>query len=71
MSGVLARGAAPTLTVRGNNDPAFIPAGAEAYLRDLPHAELNLIDAGHFAAEQKRVEIANHVSKFMIKLGAD
>lgn len=51
----------PTLIVWGKNDPAFIAAGAEAYLRDLPNAELHLIDAGHFAVEEKPVEIAKYI----------
>ena len=41
------------------------PPGAEAYLRDLPHAELHLIDAGHFAVEEKPTEIAAYVLNFM------
>jgi pimeloyl-ACP methyl ester carboxylesterase len=41
------------------------PPGAEAYLRDLPHAELHLIDAGHFAVEEKPAEIAAYVLNFM------
>src|SRR6185295_9192981 len=39
----------PTLIVWGKNDAAFVPAGATAYLGDVPNAELHLIDAGHFA----------------------
>jgi pimeloyl-ACP methyl ester carboxylesterase len=58
----------PTLIVWGKNDPAFIAAGAEAYLRDLPNAELHLIDAGHFAVEEKPVEIAKYIVPFMDKL---
>jgi pimeloyl-ACP methyl ester carboxylesterase len=58
----------PTLIVWGKNDPAFIVAGAKAYLRDLPHAEIHLIDAGHFAVEEKPVEIAKHITNFMMKL---
>jgi pimeloyl-ACP methyl ester carboxylesterase len=58
----------PTLIVWGKNDPAFIVAGARAYLRDLPHAELHLLDAGHFAAEEKPAEIAKYVTDFMMKL---
>jgi pimeloyl-ACP methyl ester carboxylesterase len=59
----------PTLIVWGKNDPAFIEAGARAYLRDLPDAELHLLDAGHFAAEEKPVEIARHIVRFMDRLG--
>ena len=55
----------PTLIVWGKNDPAFIAAGAKAYLKDLPNAELHLIDAGHFAVEEKPVEIAKYIVQFM------
>jgi len=55
----------PALIVWGRNDRGFIAAGAEAYLRDLPHAELHLIDAGHFAVEEKPAEIAAYVLNFM------
>jgi pimeloyl-ACP methyl ester carboxylesterase len=58
----------PTLITWGKNDPAFIEAGARAYLRDLPDAELHLIDAGHFAVEEKPVEIARHIVIFMSRL---
>ncbi len=60
----------PTLIVWGEHDPVFVPAGARAYLRDLPHAELHLIDAGHFAVEEKPVEIAQLVVRFMDDLEA-
>ncbi|OME76022.1 alpha/beta fold hydrolase, partial [Paenibacillus lautus] len=36
------------LAVWGENDPAFLPAGAEAYKRDIPSAEVHLLDTGHF-----------------------
>lgn len=55
----------PTLLVWGKNDPAFISAGAKAYLKDVPKAELHLLDAGHFAMEEKPVEIAKHIMRFM------
>lgn len=57
----------PTLLVWGKNDPAFITAGAEAYLRDVPNAEFHLLDAGHFAMEEKPIEIAKHIMRFMSK----
>lgn len=60
----------PALIVWGKNDPAFIAAGAEAYLRDLPKAELHLIDAGHFAVEERPEEIAGYILAFMRKRGA-
>lgn len=39
----------PTLAVWGKNDLLFVPAGAEAYKRDNPQAEVKFFDAGHFA----------------------
>ncbi len=58
----------PTLIVWGKKDPAFIAAGAQAYLRDVLNAELNLLDAGHFAVEEKPVEIAKYITHFMQQL---
>lgn len=55
----------PALIVWGRNDPAFISAGAEAFLRDLPDAELHLIDAGHFAVEEQPDVVAAHILDFM------
>jgi pimeloyl-ACP methyl ester carboxylesterase len=57
----------PTLIVWGARDPAFVAAGAKAYLRDLPDAELHFIDAGHFAVEEKTPEIAQYILQFMSK----
>lgn len=57
-----------TLIVWGRNDPAFIPAGAQAYLRDVPDAELHLLDAGHFALEERPVEIAQFMIRFIERL---
>lgn len=58
----------PTLIVWGEHDPAFISAGARAYLRDLPNAELHLLDAGHFALEELPTPIAQHIVRFMERL---
>ena len=55
----------PTLLVWGKHDQTFLAAGAEAYLKDLPNAELHLLDAGHFAVEEKPVEIAKHIIQFL------
>jgi len=60
----------PALIVWGRNDQTFIAPGAEAYLRDLPKAELHLLDAGHFAVEEKPVEIARYITGFMAELHA-
>lgn len=55
----------PLLAVWGKHDPAFIPAGAEAYRKDLPKAEVHLLDAGHFALETHAVEIAGYIRDFL------
>jgi pimeloyl-ACP methyl ester carboxylesterase len=58
----------PALIVWGRNDPTFIAPGAEAFLRDLPKAEVHLLDTGHFAVEEKPVEIAQYITRFMGEL---
>lgn len=57
----------PTLVVWGRNDPSFITPGAEAYKRDLPNAEIHLLDAGHFALDEKNDEIASLILAFLTK----
>lgn len=57
----------PLLAVWGRHDPAFVPAGAEAYRRDLPDAEVHLLDAGHFALETHHCEIADHIRDFLAR----
>lgn len=54
-----------TLIVWGGKDLKFNANGAKAYLKDLPNAELHLLDAGHFAAEEKTVEIAQLILEFL------
>ena len=54
-----------TLIVWGAKDLKFNKHGAKAYLRDLPNAELHLLDAGHFAAEEKTREIAELMLRFL------
>jgi pimeloyl-ACP methyl ester carboxylesterase len=51
----------------GKNDPFFTEAGARAYLKDLPKAELHLLDTGHFALEDHTDEIARHMQNFIHK----
>ena len=53
-----------TLIVWGKNDPFFTVEGAQAYLRDLPKAELHLIDTGHFALEDSSEFIAEKIVSF-------
>jgi len=59
----------PLLAVWGKNDAFFIPPGAEAYKRDLPKAEVHLIDAGHFALETHHAEIAALMRDFLKRQG--
>ena len=55
----------PLLAIWGRNDPFFIPAGAEAFRRDLPDAKIELLDTGHFALETHAVEIATAMKAFL------
>lgn len=55
----------PLLAVWGKNDPIFIPAGAEAFKRDLPHADVHLLDAGHFAVETETEHIGSLILDFL------
>jgi pimeloyl-ACP methyl ester carboxylesterase len=55
----------PFLAVWGRHDPAFLPAGAAAYQRDLPDAEIHLLDAGHFALETHAEEVAALIRTFL------
>jgi len=55
----------PLLAVWGNHDPFFLPAGAEAYRRDLPNAEIHFFDTGHFALETHAREIAAKIVDFL------
>lgn len=58
----------PALILWGTGDPFFTEAGARAYLRDLPKAELHLFDTGHFALETHLGEIAPLVGDFLERL---
>jgi len=57
----------PTLVVWGANDPSFTAPGAEAFKRDLPDAEIHLLDAGHFALDEKTDEIATLILDFLAR----
>jgi pimeloyl-ACP methyl ester carboxylesterase len=48
----------PVLAVWGKNDEIFGPAGATAFLRDAPHARIELIDGGHFLIESNLDDVA-------------
>jgi pimeloyl-ACP methyl ester carboxylesterase len=55
----------PALVVWGKHDAIFPAEGARAYLRDLPGAELHLLDSGHFALEDKGDDIAALMTSFL------
>lgn len=57
----------PTLAVWGRNDPFFLPAGAEAYRRDVPGAEIHFVDAGHFPLETHLDDVAGTVRAFLAR----
>lgn len=60
----------PLLAVWGRGDPFFVPAGAQAFARDVPDAEIHLFDTGHFALETHAVEIGATIREFLArKLG--
>ncbi|MER5941976.1 alpha/beta hydrolase [Streptomyces sp. NPDC001928] len=55
----------PLLAIWGRNDPFFLPAGAEAFKQDIPHAQVQLLDTGHFALETHASEIAAAMREFL------
>ncbi len=55
----------PLLAVWGRNDPFFLPAGAEAFRRDVPAAEIHFFDTGHFALEEEVDAIAERILDFL------
>jgi pimeloyl-ACP methyl ester carboxylesterase len=56
----------PFLAVWGRNDPFFLPAGAEAFKRDIPGAVVRFLDTGHFALETHAAEIAEAIRDFLL-----
>lgn len=53
------------LAVWGKNDEIFVAPGAEAYRRDLPEAEIHLLNTGHFAIETHGKEISSLIIDFL------
>ncbi|MFG2526523.1 alpha/beta fold hydrolase [Streptomyces sp. NPDC048516] len=58
----------PLLAVWGANDEIFGPDGAKAFSRDLPHAEIHLLDSGHFALESHLETITEHLRGFLARV---
>jgi pimeloyl-ACP methyl ester carboxylesterase len=61
----------PLLAVWGKNDPFFLPAGAEAFKRDIPKAEVHFYDTGHFALETHCREIAAAIISFLERVTSE
>ncbi|MEU7035312.1 alpha/beta fold hydrolase [Streptomyces sp. NPDC046237] len=57
----------PLLAVWGEGDEVFVPAGAEAFRRDLPDAEVHLLPTGHFALETHAPAIASLIGDFLAR----
>lgn len=55
----------PLLASWGRNDPFFLPAGAEAFKRDIPDAEVHFHDTGHFALETHAAGIGAQIRAFL------
>lgn len=58
----------PLLAVWGANDEIFGPDGARAFQRDLPDAEIHLLESGHFALESHLEEIAGYIRDFLARV---
>jgi pimeloyl-ACP methyl ester carboxylesterase len=57
----------PLLAIWGKNDPFFLPAGAEAFKRDLPDAVVRFLDTGHFALETNVADVAAAIREFFTR----
>ena len=57
----------PLLATWGKNDPFFLPAGAEAFRRDVPGTDVRFYDTGHFALETHAAEIGPVVHDFLAR----
>jgi pimeloyl-ACP methyl ester carboxylesterase len=55
----------PLLVTWGKYDPSFEPSEAEAYRRDVPNAQVHMLDAGHFALDTAADEIGAFVRGFV------
>ena len=58
----------PLLVTWGRYDPSFEAAEAAAYRRDVPSAEVHLLDGGHFALEEQADQIADLTRDFLTRV---
>src|ERR1700728_3755610 len=59
----------PLLAIWGRNDPFFVPAGGDAFRKDVPNAQVQFLDTGHFAIETHLAEIAAAMKEFLAANG--
>jgi pimeloyl-ACP methyl ester carboxylesterase len=59
----------PTLVAWGAFDPSFTVAGAHAYARDVPNAEVHVLEAGHFALDEAADDVAGLMRRFLEPIG--
>ena len=57
------------LVISGKNDKLFLAAGAEAFKKDIPNAEISLLNGGHFVLEEKHAEAASTIKSFLFNNG--
>jgi pimeloyl-ACP methyl ester carboxylesterase len=55
----------PALVLWGKNDQIFLVAGAHAYKKDLPKAEVHVYDTGHFALEEQGGPMTERILEFL------
>jgi len=58
----------PALVIWGKNDQLFIAPGAAAYKKDLPEAEVHLLNGGHFLLEEHHGQAAGLIDGFLSRL---
>lgn len=64
----LRRNHPPVLAVWGKNDPIFAPDGARAFARDVPDAEIHLLDGGHFLLESAGDQVTALIRDFLSRV---
>jgi pimeloyl-ACP methyl ester carboxylesterase len=57
----------PLLVIWGKYDPSFTEAGGHAYKQDVPSAEVHILEAGHFALDEKPDEVISLTDAFMAR----
>jgi pimeloyl-ACP methyl ester carboxylesterase len=58
----------PLLVLWGRFDPSFQVEEADAYRRDVPGAEVHVLDAGHFALDEKAATVARLTRRFLVSV---